>query len=263
MISLLKQWRLWILVLLLVGPVLAYVGFRHDLALAAGLALDRHRDLDRRRRPLLDPGRPIWTKDVEPIMPPLDWDSPVTFSPRDREAWKIVEDESDSGESLPMEDADLGPDLYIETGRQAAQAAGRVLPPHTTTRSTRSRSSSCSRPWSWPPRTSPSSRGRCPGGDLITLSHWRRAIQVAGYISKANDIYAMFSPILNPLSGLARLGTRELIVKPAWKNMQQNVLRWFYQAYVNRRGRAPDRAHERPAGHRRRAVSPADPPIVC
>jgi uncharacterized protein len=75
-----------------------------------------------------------------------------------------------------------------------------------------------------------------PGGDLITLSHWRRAVQVAGYISKANDIYSIVSPILNPLSGLARLGTRELIVKPAWKNMQQNVLRWFYQAYVNRMG---------------------------
>ena len=75
-----------------------------------------------------------------------------------------------------------------------------------------------------------------PGGDLITLSHWRRAIQVAGYISKANDIYAYVSPILNPLSGLARLGTRELIIKPAWKDMQQNVLRWFYQAYVNRVG---------------------------
>ena len=26
-----------------------------------------------------------------------------------------------------------------------------------------------------------------PGGDMITLSHWRRAIQMAGYISKAND----------------------------------------------------------------------------
>ena len=25
-------------------------------------------------------------------------------------------------------------------------------------------------------------------------------------------------------------------MKPAWKSMQQNVLRWFYQAYVNRLG---------------------------
>ena len=64
-----------------------------------------------------------------------------------------------------------------------------------------------------------------PGGDLITLSHWRRAVQISGYISRANDLYAMISPILSPLSGLARLGTRELLVKPAWKNMQENILR--------------------------------------
>jgi hypothetical protein len=38
------------------------------------------------------------------------------------------------------------------------------------------------------------------------------------------------------VTGLTRLGTRQWIVKPAWKSMQQNVLRWFYQAFVNRLG---------------------------
>ncbi len=75
-----------------------------------------------------------------------------------------------------------------------------------------------------------------PGGDLITLSHWRTAVQVAGYISKANDLYSYLLPFLSPVGGLARWGSREWIVKPAWKNMQQNMLRWFYQAYVNRLG---------------------------
>jgi hypothetical protein len=75
-----------------------------------------------------------------------------------------------------------------------------------------------------------------PGGDVITLSHWQRAVQISNYISRANDIYALFSPLLNPLSGLARLGSREMLVKPAWRDMQLNVLRWFYQAYVNRIG---------------------------
>ena len=75
-----------------------------------------------------------------------------------------------------------------------------------------------------------------PGGDLITLSHWRKAVQVAGYISKANDLYSYLLPFLSPVGGLARWGSREWIVKPAWKSMQQNMLRWFYQAYVNRLG---------------------------
>ena len=71
---------------------------------------------------------------------------------------------------------------------------------------------------------------------MISLSHWRRAVQVAGYINRANDLYSFVLPFLNPVTGLTRLGTREWIVKPAWKSMQQNVLRWFYQAYVNRLG---------------------------
>ena len=71
---------------------------------------------------------------------------------------------------------------------------------------------------------------------MIALSHWRRAVQVAGYINRANDLYSFVLPFFNPVTGLTRLGTREWIVKPAWKSMQQNVLRWFYQAYVNRLG---------------------------
>ena len=26
------------------------------------------------------------------------------------------------------------------------------------------------------------------------------------------------------------------MARPAWRNMQQNLLRWFYRAYVNRLG---------------------------
>lgn len=234
MITLLRQWRLWVLVLLLVGPVLAYVGFGTIwlwqqgwlwiatlLWIVAGTAFS------------ILAAR--WTKDTHPIMPPLDWDSPSTFSPRDREAWKIVEEESDAGESLAMEKL-LGPDLYIETGRRLLGRLAEFYHP------------AASHPLDQVPLIELLSAlelasedlaqlsRQIPGGDLITLSHWRRALQMAEYISKANDLYAMFSPIINPLSGLARLGTRELIAKPAWRSMQQNVLRWFYQAYVNRLG---------------------------
>ena len=49
--------------------------------------------------------------------PPLDWDSPQTFSPLDRDAWKIVLEEADQGETLTF-DVLLGPDAYIDTGRR-------------------------------------------------------------------------------------------------------------------------------------------------
>src|SRR5262249_14012305 len=75
-----------------------------------------------------------------------------------------------------------------------------------------------------------------PGGDMVTASHWKQAVQVAGYIQRANDIYSYLLPVFSPVTGLVRLGTQQWMVKPAWKNMQQNLLRWFFRAYVNRLG---------------------------
>jgi predicted GTPase len=234
MLSILKQWRAIILAVLLAGPVIAYVGFGTIwlwergwlwiaalLWIAAGTAFS------------ILAAR--WTRNIHPIIPPIDWASPGTFSPRDREAWKLIEAEADAGNALDMETL-LGPELYGQTGRHLLRRLAEFYHPNT------------SHPLDDVPlldlltaiELAADDLGQLsrqvPGGDMITLSHWRRAVQVAGYISKANDIYSILSPILNPLSGLARLGTRELIVKPAWRDMQQNVLRWFYQAYVNRLG---------------------------
>jgi hypothetical protein len=71
---------------------------------------------------------------------------------------------------------------------------------------------------------------------MVTPSHWKKAVTVAGYIQRANDIYSYLLPIFSPVTGLVRLGTQQWMVKPAWKNMQQNLLRWFFRAYVNRLG---------------------------
>ena len=236
MTSPLKQWRSWVLVTLLVGPVLVYVGLgmiwlwergwvictvAAVLWVVAGVVFSV---LASR-----------WTKTSRSLMPPLDWDSPQTFSPLDRDAWKIVQDEADQGESLTF-DVLLGADVYIDTGRRLMKRLVEHYHPLT------------SHPFDDVPvvelltafeLAAEDLSGLCrqiPGGDMISLSHYRRAVQVAGYISRANDLYSFVSPFLNPITGLTRLGTREWIVKPAWKSMQQNLLRWFFEAYVNRLG---------------------------
>ncbi len=236
MVSPVKDWRSWILVMLLLGPFLVYVSLgmlwlwergwiactvATILWLAAGGAFS------------ILASR--WTKTSRPLMPPLDWDSPRTFAPLDRDAWKLVQDEADQGDTLSF-DVLLGADVYIETGRRLLKRLAAHYHPFN------------ANPLDDVPvvelltafeLAAEDLSGLCrqiPGGDLISLSHWRRAVQVAGYINKANDLYSFVLPFLNPVTGLTRLGTREWIVKPAWKSMQQNVLRWFYQAYVNRLG---------------------------
>ena len=236
MISILKQWRVWVLAVLLIGPVLAYVAFGTMWLYERGwMWLTTAALLWIAAGTVFSILAARWTKDVHPIMPPLDWESPSTFSPRDRKAWKIVEQESDAGETLAM-GALVEPEIYIETGRRLLRRLAEFYHPNTTNPLDDVPLIELLTALELASEDLAGLSRQIPGGDMITLSHWRRAVQISGYISRANDFYSMISPILNPLSGLARLGTRELLVKPAWKNMQQNVLRWFYQAYVNRLG---------------------------
>ena len=236
MVSSLWRWRTWVLVLLMVGPVLAYVGLGMLWLWERGwVACTVAAVLWLLAGGLFSMLAARWTKTERPILPPLDWESPHLFSPLDRDAWKLVQEEAEKGESLAY-DALLGSDTYIDTGRNLFKRLAAHYHPF------------AAEPFDEVPLVelmtafelaSEDLAGLCrqvPGGDLLTLSHWRRAVQVAEYINRANDLYSFVLPFLNPVTGLTRLGTRQLIVKPAWKSMQQNVLRWFYQAYVNRLG---------------------------
>ncbi len=232
----LKQWRYWLLFLLLVGPILVYMGlgilwlWEHGwLVLGVATTLWVSAGI------LFSVLAARWTKSSHPVLPPLDWESPQTFSPRDRDAWQIVQVVADEGEQSAYV-ALLEVDTYLNTGKQLFHRLAAHYHPM------------AANPIDDVPlvelltalelATDDLQRlcRQVPGGDLITLSHWRTAVQVAGYISKANDLYSYLLPFLSPVGGLARWGTREWIVKPAWKDMQQNLLRWFYQAYVNRLG---------------------------
>jgi hypothetical protein len=230
----LRHWRALTLVILLVGPVLAYVGFgalwlleRGWLLIAGALWIASgivFAVLAAR-----------WTRAKRELLPPLDWDAPTTFSPFDREAWKIVEAEAEQGDTLDQ-DALSGVDVYMDTGRRLTRRLAQHYHPLS------------SDPIEHVPLVelltalelaAEDLNGLCrqvPGGDMITPAHWKRAVQVAGYLQRANDIYSYLLPIFSPVTGLVRLGTQQWMVKPAWKNMQQNLLRWFFRAYVNRLG---------------------------
>ncbi len=229
-----RPWRTWVLLILLVGPILAYMGFgtlwlwNQGWIIPVGVAwiicgllfsilLAR------------------WTKDQTELLPPLDWDAPQTFSPRDRVAWDLIQHEAEQGETLEMSRlSDF--DIYTETGKRIAHALAAHYQPDATDPighvavvelltalelATEDLNHLCR---------------QVPGGDLITTGHWKKAVQAANFVSRASDIYSVILPLFNPLTGLVRLGTQHMIQKPAWRDMQQNMMRWFYRAFVNRLG---------------------------
>jgi len=230
----LKHWRAAVLLALLIGPVLVYIGFgslwlyeRGWLLLAGSLWVATGI--------VFSILAARWTKTTASILPPLDWDAPQTFSEFDRQAWKIVEAEAEKGDTVSMESL-VEIDQYIDTAKRMATDLARHYHPVRAD------------PIGHVPvvefltafeLASEDLNRLChqvPGGDLITASHWKQAVQMAGYLQKANDIYSYLLPIFSPVNGLVRLGTQQWMVKPAWKNMQQNLLRWFYRAFVNRLG---------------------------
>ena len=176
-----------------------------------------------------------WTKTKREILPPIDWDVPDTFGTHDKLAWDLVQQEASREDTIDS-DALSGFDIYIDTGRSlAARLAAHYHPLSTN-------------PVEHVPiveiltalelAAEDLSRlcRQVPGGDLVTYAHWKKAVAYSGVLSKANELYGYLLPIFQPLTGLVRLGTQKLMVQPAWKNMQQNVLRWFFRAYVNRLG---------------------------
>ena len=229
-----RYWRPGFLVILLVGPILAYVGF-------GALWLRDHGWLLIASVIWISSGilfsilAARWTRKETHVLPPIDWDRPETFSKSDGEAWKIVEDEADRGEAVSLDELSRM-DIYIDVGRRLANRLAAHYHPESED------------PIQLLPvvdlltaleLASEDLNQLCkqiPGGDMITPGHWKKAVQVANYFQRANDIYSYLLPIFSPMTGLARLGSQHLMVKPAWKNMQQNLLRWFFQAYVNRLG---------------------------
>ncbi|WP_422931283.1 GTPase [Singulisphaera sp. PoT] len=230
----LRNWRAWVLLLLLVGPILVYIGLGalwlkdRGWLLIAGLIWIA-------TGVLFSVLASLWTKSQRALLPPLDWEAPNTFSDLDRKAWSLVENEAEAGDKLAIEVL-TGADVYINSGRRLAQELAEHYHPLK------------SDPLGQVPfvefmtameLAAEDLNRLCrqvPGGDMLTASHLKQAVQVAGYLQRANDIYSYLLPIFNPMSGLMRLGAQQWMAKPAWKNMQQNLLRWFYRAYVNRLG---------------------------
>lgn len=230
----LRNWRAWVLLVLLVGPIVVYMCLgalwllEHRWLLIAG-------SIWVACGVLFSVLASRWTRSRQHVLPPIDWDAPTTFSQTDREAWTIVENEAEQGEAVSL-DRLIGVDIYIETGRKLARRLAAHYHPLSEDPIERVPVVDLLTALELAAEDLTHLCRQVPGGDMLTPDHWKKAIKVAGYIQRANDIYSFLLPIFSPVTGLVRLGTQQMMARPAWRNMQQNLLRWFFRAYVNRLG---------------------------
>ena len=228
------NWRAVVLLILFLGPIAAYIGvgalwlfergwglYAFAIWVTAGTASAY---LANR-----------WTKSKRSLLPPIDWDDPHTFAPFDRQAWDLVEAEATQSDSVPIDDL-AKPEIYIDTGRRLARRLAAHYAPLSHDPIENVPVVELMTALELAAEDLTRLCRQVPGGDLVTPAHWKRAIQAAEYLNWANEVYTWVLPIFQPMTGLVRLGTQKWMVQPAWKNMQQNLLRWFFQAYVNRLG---------------------------
>lgn len=230
----LRNWRSWLLLALLLGPILAYMGFgalwlwEHGWILPAGAAWILSGIV-------FSVLASRWTKSSRELLPPIDWDAPQTFSPHDRKAWELVQEEATHGDEMALESLTEF-DIYIDTGRRLARRLAAHYHPLSTDPIENVPIVELLTALELASEDLTRLSRQVPGGDIFTPAHLKQAVKAANYLQRANDLYGYLLPLFNPMTGLVRLGTQHLMVKPAWKNMQQNLLRWFFRAYVNRLG---------------------------
>ncbi len=232
----LKNWRSWVLLLLFIAPYLLFMGMGFLWLMEQGrawvLAAGSLSILSGIAVALL---MSRWTKSTRAFLPPLDWDAPQTFSDFDRQAWALVEAEAEHADSFEMATLYQFP-TYIETGQRLANRLAAHYNPLSAAPLEKVAVVELLTALELAAEDLTRLCRQVPGGDLVTPADWKKAVVAANYIQKASDLYSYLLPLFNPVTGLPRLASQHLMVKPAWKNMQQNLLRWFYRAFVNRLG---------------------------
>jgi predicted GTPase len=75
-----------------------------------------------------------------------------------------------------------------------------------------------------------------PGGHFLTLNHMRQAQQATQWYSTASNVYWIISAVFSPVDTAARYFASRFGMTQPWQMLQQNLLIWFYTAYVHRLG---------------------------
>jgi uncharacterized protein len=75
-----------------------------------------------------------------------------------------------------------------------------------------------------------------PGGHLLTVDNWRQARRATDWYRTASNIYWLVSAVFSPVQTSMRYAASQLGMSLPWQQLQQNLLVWFYTAYLQRLG---------------------------
>jgi predicted GTPase len=75
-----------------------------------------------------------------------------------------------------------------------------------------------------------------PGGHLLTIKDWRRARKAADWYQSVSNLYWAISALFSPVNTATRYVASQFGLTQPWQMLQQNLILWFYTAYIHRMG---------------------------
>jgi predicted GTPase len=171
------------------------------------------------------------------LLPTPEVAAPGHWTEVDKQAWKLVQERARSAGSLePAKFVDVH--FYLDTAQAMALELAQVYHPGT--------------PDPFGPVTMPELltvielaahdlahllEEYVPASHLVTVGHFRRAQRAIGWYQKANNVYWLLGALFNPVETGARFAASRLGLTTTWNKLQENLVQWFFVAYVHELGR--------------------------
>jgi small GTP-binding protein len=226
-----SRWRIVVVLVLLVGPILAFaavggfflwregIGFLVWLPLAASMVA----------------GYVLawyWQR-TKQLLRPVEFPEPGYWTERDRQAWKLVQARSEAAAKLPPDQL-ITFQFYVDTARDMAQELARFYHP---------KMKDPIGPLTIPEilaavelaaqDLSAMVETYLPAGHLLTIDNWRRAKQISDWYQTASNIYWLISAVFAPVETGVRYATTRMGMSRPWQLLQENLIAWFATAYVH------------------------------
>ncbi len=170
------------------------------------------------------------------LLRPVDFTAPRHWTERDQEAWTLVKARAEQASKINIDDF-VEFQFYVDTAQEMAQELSHFYHP---------RAKDPIGSLTIPEILAVIELAAhdmaelvdqyLPGGHLLTVSDWRRAKQVSDWYRTANNAYWLISAIFSPINTGIRYTTSKLGMSRPFQLLQQNLLTWFYTAYVHRIG---------------------------
>jgi predicted GTPase len=176
-----------------------------------------------------------WQKQKR-LLHPVDLNPPLYWTDRDRQAWHLVEARAKNAAQLPPKQLSEI-DVYIETAKDLSLELARFYHP-----ATADPMASLTIP-EMLAVAELASRDLAelvdqylPGGHLLTVRDWRLARQMTEWYTTASNVYWLVAAVFSPVNTAVRYVASQVGLSQPLQMLQENLILWFYTAYVHRLG---------------------------